>query len=71
MGITWKKGSADRHPSVCTNTVLLVALRAQGSKEKQNQDKWHSMRSQEDEKWSLKTSKEFVKKCYLVNKEIP
>ena len=47
-------------------------LRAQGSKQKQNQDKWHWMRRWwwMTNAWSLNTSKGCVNKCYLLNEEI-
>ena len=44
---TWK-GAADEAPSASTNTLLPV-LGAQGSEQKQKQDEWHRVRSQDGE----------------------
>lgn len=44
---TWKRAAGEA-PSASTNTLLLV-LEAQGSEQKQKQDEWHRVRSQDGE----------------------
>lgn len=63
-----EKGIADK-ASIC---LYKYALRAQGSKQKQKQDKWHRVEVKtDDQEMEPENWQRCVKKCSLVNKEIP